>query len=84
MRLVADLRTRRRDRVGARRQRPSQGAQPLGIERHWEFLDEVNELPADDPALRRAGIEQLLDVALAEARIGLQRLQRERGDVRGS
>ena len=49
MRLVADFAPRRGDRIGARRKRPRQRAQFLGIERDRERRDEIDELAASDP-----------------------------------
>jgi hypothetical protein len=81
VRLLADLGARRRDRVGAGSERPRQGAQLFGIERDRELLHQIDQLTAGDPALRRAGVEQAPEVALAEARIGLDRLERQRRHV---
>ena len=82
MRLLADVAARRRDRIGARRERSRHRAQMLGGERDREIGDEIDQLPPGDPVARRAAFDQRLDVLVAGRRgIGLQVLKRQRVDV---
>ena len=82
MRFVADFAARRRDRIGARRQRPRHRAQMIGGQRDRERGDQVDELAAGDPFLGLAVGDQRLDVLMAGLRrVGLHRLERQRGHV---
>ena len=49
VRLIADFAPGRGDRIGARRKRPRQRTQFLGIERDRKRRDEIDELTANDP-----------------------------------
>ena len=82
MRLIAHLAARGGDRIGARRERSRQRAQIFGVERDREGRDQVDELPPGNPLARLAVGEQRLDVLVAGClRIGLNGLERQRGDV---
>src|SRR5665647_2346256 len=82
MRLFADFTARRRDRIGAWRQRPRYGAQVLGGQRDREHGDQVDELPADDPFLGLDVLDQLFNVIVAGLRrVSLDRLERQGGNV---
>ena len=82
MRFVADFAARRRDRIGARRQRPRHRAQMVGGERDRERGDQVDELAADDPFLGLTVRDQRLDELMAGLRrVGLDGFERQRGHV---
>ena len=78
MGLVADLAPRRRDRIGARRQRTRHRAQMIGGQRDREHGDQIDELAAGDPFLRLPVGDQRLDVLMAGLRrVGLDGLERQ-------
>ena len=58
MRLVADIATRRRDGIGARRQRPGDRPQMIGRDGDRIERQEIDQLPVFDPCLRLTAVDQ--------------------------